>query len=52
MKGMDFLWVGLIVLGAALLAIVVHQTVLEQPIGNAMLKSAAGTGTGTNSGGK
>lgn len=50
MKGMDFLWVGLIVLGAALLAIVVHQTVLEQPIGNAMLKSAAGGSTAKSGG--
>ena len=47
MKGMDFLWVGLIVLAGALLALVVWQTAIEQPIAEAKMKSSANSGTGT-----
>lgn len=41
MKGMDFLWVGLIVLGAGLLALVVWQSTIEQPLAKALVKGGS-----------
>ena len=45
MKGMDLLWFGLVALAAALVALVVWQSTIEQPLAKALVKSGSEGGS-------